>query len=53
VTTVCDTEHLELVRGLGPLNQNLVLVLITPLVGVFGGKKVLFRVPRDDQEMVR
>jgi NADPH:quinone reductase-like Zn-dependent oxidoreductase len=37
----------------GPLNQNLVLVLIAPLVGVFGGKKVLFRVPRDDQEMVR
>jgi NADPH:quinone reductase-like Zn-dependent oxidoreductase len=37
----------------GPLNQNLVLVLITPLVGVFGGKKVMFRVPRDDQEMVR
>ena len=103
VTAVCDTEHLELVRGLGadrvidytaedftkdrqrydvvldavgkssffrcrrllkpggiylssdggPLNQNLVLVLISPLVGVFGGKKVLFRVPRDDQEMVR
>jgi NADPH:quinone reductase-like Zn-dependent oxidoreductase len=103
VTAVCDTEHLELVRGLGadrvidytaedftkdeqrydvvldavgkssffrcrrllkpggiylssdggPLNQNLVLVLVTPLVGVFGGKKVLFRVPRDDQEMVR
>jgi NADPH:quinone reductase-like Zn-dependent oxidoreductase len=37
----------------GPLNQNLVLVLVSPLVGVFGGKKVLFRVPRDDQEMVR
>jgi NADPH:quinone reductase-like Zn-dependent oxidoreductase len=37
----------------GPLNQNLVLVLITPLVGGVGGKKVLFRVPRDDQEMVR
>jgi NADPH:quinone reductase-like Zn-dependent oxidoreductase len=37
----------------GPLNQNLVLVLITPLVGVFGGKKVMFRVPRDDQEVVR
>jgi NADPH:quinone reductase-like Zn-dependent oxidoreductase len=37
----------------GPLNQNLVLVLITPLFGVFGGKKVLFRVPKDDQEMVR
>jgi NADPH:quinone reductase-like Zn-dependent oxidoreductase len=37
----------------GPLNQNLVLVLIAPLVGVVGGKKVLFRVPRDDQEMVR
>jgi NADPH:quinone reductase-like Zn-dependent oxidoreductase len=103
VTAVCDTEHLELVRGLGadrvidytaedftkdeqrhdvvldavgkssffrcrrllkpggiylssdggPLNQNLVLVLIAPLVGVVGGKKVLFRVPRDDQEMVR
>jgi NADPH:quinone reductase-like Zn-dependent oxidoreductase len=29
------------------------LVLIAPLVGVVGGKKVLFRVPRDDQEMVR
>jgi NADPH:quinone reductase-like Zn-dependent oxidoreductase len=28
-------------------------VLIAPLVGVVGGKKVLFRVPRDDQEMVR
>ena len=37
----------------GPLNQNLVLVLIAPLVGVVGGRKVLFRVPRDDQEMVR
>jgi NADPH:quinone reductase-like Zn-dependent oxidoreductase len=37
----------------GPLNQNLVLVLITPLFRVFGGKKVLFRVPRHDQEMVR
>jgi NADPH:quinone reductase-like Zn-dependent oxidoreductase len=37
----------------GPLNQNLVLVLVSPLVGVVGGKKVLFRVPRDDQEMVR
>jgi NADPH:quinone reductase-like Zn-dependent oxidoreductase len=37
----------------GPLNQNLVLVLITPLVGVFGGKKVMFRIPRDDQEVVR
>jgi NADPH:quinone reductase-like Zn-dependent oxidoreductase len=37
----------------GPLNQNLVLVLITPLFGVFGGKKVMFRVPRDDQEMMR
>ncbi|HKO85589.1 MAG TPA: NAD(P)-dependent alcohol dehydrogenase [Actinomycetota bacterium] len=103
VTAVCDTEHLELVRGLGadrvidytaedftmdrqrhdvvldavgkssffrcrrllkpggiylssdggPLNQNLFLVLIAPLVGVFGGKKVLFHVPRDDQKMVR
>jgi NADPH:quinone reductase-like Zn-dependent oxidoreductase len=29
------------------------LVLIAPLVGVVGGKKVLFRVPRDDREMVR
>jgi NADPH:quinone reductase-like Zn-dependent oxidoreductase len=37
----------------GPLNQNLVLVLVSPLVGLVGGKKVLFRVPRDDQEMVR
>ena len=28
-------------------------MLITPLVGVVGAKKVMFRVPRDDQEMVR
>jgi NADPH:quinone reductase-like Zn-dependent oxidoreductase len=100
VTAVCDTEHVELVRGLGadrvidytakdftrdeqaydvvldavgkssfgrcrrllkprgiylssdlgPLSQNPILALITPL---FGGKKVMFPIPRDDQEMVR
>jgi NADPH:quinone reductase-like Zn-dependent oxidoreductase len=35
---------------LGPLSLNPVLALITPL---FGGKKVLFPIPRDNQEMVR
>jgi NADPH:quinone reductase-like Zn-dependent oxidoreductase len=35
---------------LGPLSQNPILALITPL---FGGKRVLFPIPRDDQEMVR
>jgi NADPH:quinone reductase-like Zn-dependent oxidoreductase len=32
----------------GPLAQNPILALITPL---FGGKRVLFPIPRDDQEM--
>jgi len=100
VTAVCDTENVELVRGLGagrvidytaedftkdeqtydvvldavgkssfgrckrllkpggiylssdlgPLSQNPILALITPL---FGGKRVMFPIPRDDQEMVR
>jgi NADPH:quinone reductase-like Zn-dependent oxidoreductase len=100
VTAVCDTEHLELVRGLGadrvidytgedftrdeqthdvvldavgkssfgrckrllkprgiylssdlgPLSQNPILALITPLLR---GKKVMFPIPRDNQEMVR
>jgi NADPH:quinone reductase-like Zn-dependent oxidoreductase len=53
VTAVCDTEHLELVRGLGPLNQNLVLVLITPLVASLAGRRSCSAFPRDDQEMVR
>jgi NADPH:quinone reductase-like Zn-dependent oxidoreductase len=34
---------------LGPLSQNPILALITPL---FGGKRVMFPIPRDDQEMV-
>jgi NADPH:quinone reductase-like Zn-dependent oxidoreductase len=100
VTAVCDTKHLELVRGLGadrvidytaedftkdqqsydvvldavgkssfgrckrllkprgiylstdlgPLSQNPILALITPLLR---GKKVMFPIPKDDQEMVR
>src|SRR5215216_1131602 len=100
VTAVCDTKHLELVKGLGadrvidytaedftkdtqtydvvldavgkssfgrckrllkprgiyvssdfgPLAQNPILALITPL---FGGKRVMFPIPRDDQEMAR
>jgi NADPH:quinone reductase-like Zn-dependent oxidoreductase len=100
VTAVCDTENVELVRGLGagrvidhtaedftkdeqtydvvldavgkssfgrckrllkpggiylssdlgPLSQNPILALITPL---FGGKRVMFPIPRDDQDMVR
>jgi NADPH:quinone reductase-like Zn-dependent oxidoreductase len=101
VTAVCDTDHMELVRGLGadrvidytvedftkdkqaynvvldavgkssfgrckrllkprgiylssdlgPLWQNPILVLITPL---FGGKKVMFPIPRmDDPQRVR
>ena len=35
---------------LGPLYQNPILALITPL---FGGKKVMFSIPHIDQEMVR
>jgi NADPH:quinone reductase-like Zn-dependent oxidoreductase len=35
---------------LGPLSQNPILALITPL---FGGRKVLFPIPRDNQEMVK
>jgi NADPH:quinone reductase-like Zn-dependent oxidoreductase len=100
VTAVCDTKHLELVKGLGadrvidytaadftkdqqsydavldavgkssfgrckrllkprgiylstdlgPLSQNPILALITPLLR---GKKVMFPIPKDDQEMVR
>jgi NADPH:quinone reductase-like Zn-dependent oxidoreductase len=100
VTAVCDTEHVELVRGLGagrvidylaedftkdeqtydivldavgkssfgrckrllkpggiylsmdlgPLSLNPLLALTTPL---FGGKKVMFPIPRVDREMVR
>jgi NADPH:quinone reductase-like Zn-dependent oxidoreductase len=100
VTAVCDTENVELVRGLGadrvidytaedftqdeqtydvvldavgkssfgrckrllkpcgiylssdlgPLSQNPILALITPLLG---GKRVMFPIPRDNQEMVR
>ncbi len=34
---------------LGPLSQNPILALITPL---FGGKKVMFPIPQHDQEMV-
>jgi NADPH:quinone reductase-like Zn-dependent oxidoreductase len=100
VTAVCDTKHVELVKGLGadrvidytaedftkdaqtydvvldavgkssfgrtkrllkprgiylssdfgPKAQNPILALITPLLP---GKKVLFPIPRDDQEMAR
>jgi len=35
---------------LGPLSQNPILALITPL---FGGKRVMFPIPRDNQEMAR
>ena len=35
---------------LGPLSQNPILALITPL---FRGKKVMFPIPKHDQEMVR
>ena len=35
---------------LGPLSQNPVLALVTPL---FGGRRVLFPIPKHDQEMVR
>jgi NADPH:quinone reductase-like Zn-dependent oxidoreductase len=99
VTAVCDTEHVELVKGLGadrvidyttedftkdqqaydvvhdavgkssffrcrrllkpggiylstdlgPLSQNPILVLVTPL---FGGRKVMFPLPKRDPQMV-
>jgi len=35
---------------LGPLSQNPILALVTPLLG---GKKVLFPIPKQDQEMIR
>jgi NADPH:quinone reductase-like Zn-dependent oxidoreductase len=35
---------------LGPLSQNPILALITPL---FGGKRVMFPIPKDNQETVR
>jgi len=35
---------------LGPFPQNPILALITP---IFGGKKVLFPIPKHDQEMMR
>jgi NADPH:quinone reductase-like Zn-dependent oxidoreductase len=34
----------------GPLAQNPILALVTPLLG---GKRVMFPIPRDDQEMAR
>jgi NADPH:quinone reductase-like Zn-dependent oxidoreductase len=35
---------------LGPLSQNPILALVTPL---FGGKRVMFPIPREDQGIVR
>jgi NADPH:quinone reductase-like Zn-dependent oxidoreductase len=35
---------------LGPLSQNPILALITPL---FGGRKVMFPIPKNDREMAR
>jgi NADPH:quinone reductase-like Zn-dependent oxidoreductase len=35
---------------LGPLSQNPILALVTPLLG---GKKVLFPIPKQDHEMIR
>jgi hypothetical protein len=35
---------------LGPLSQNPLLALVTPL---FRGKRVMFPIPRDNQGMVR
>ena len=35
---------------LGPLSQNPILALVTPL---FGGKKVMFPIPKHDQDMAR
>ena len=35
---------------LGPLSQNPILALVTPL---FGGKRVMFPIPKDEPEMVR
>jgi NADPH:quinone reductase-like Zn-dependent oxidoreductase len=49
-------RHLLKPRGiylstdLGPLSQNPILALVTPL---FGGRRVLFPIPRENQEMVR
>jgi NADPH:quinone reductase-like Zn-dependent oxidoreductase len=43
-------EGIYLSTELGPFPQNPILALITPL---FGGKKVLFPIPKHDQELVK
>ena len=42
-------KGIYLSTDLGPFPQNPILALITPL---FGGKKVLFPIPKHDQELV-
>ncbi len=44
-----NPKGIYLSTDLGPFPQNPILALITPL---FGGKKVLFPIPKHDQEMV-
>jgi NADPH:quinone reductase-like Zn-dependent oxidoreductase len=43
-------KGIYLSTDLGPFPQNPILALVTPL---FGGKKVLFPIPKHDQEMVK
>jgi NADPH:quinone reductase-like Zn-dependent oxidoreductase len=43
-------KGISLSTELGPFPQNPILALVTPLLG---GKKVLFPIPKHDQEMVR
>jgi NADPH:quinone reductase-like Zn-dependent oxidoreductase len=43
-------KGIYLSTDLGPLSQNPILALVTPL---FGGKKVLFPIPKQDREIVR
>jgi NADPH:quinone reductase-like Zn-dependent oxidoreductase len=45
-----NPKGIYLSTELGPFPQNPILALITPL---FGGKKVLFPIPKHDREMVR
>ena len=45
-----DVVGIYLSTDLGPLSQNPILALVTPL---FGGKRVMFPIPREDRGIVR
>jgi NADPH:quinone reductase-like Zn-dependent oxidoreductase len=50
VQTAVEPSGIYLSSELGRLAQNPVLALVTPL---FGGRRVMFPIPKHDQQMVR